>query len=492
MRALLTILTLGAAGAGYAYLQLPSAVGEPYSPQIANANAKSVDWNLIGRSKNRDARIPVKELVNRIHERARSALDEFADRHGGHSDAPGDDAFQRLRQVTQSAVFAASNPSETTGSEAAVGTARVPMPNSDELQRTAFDVAAAETRTQKPAAADPKPQPVAEVKPLEKSETAKSSQPVVVSSEKLVAANNPSEETDDQAKSEATIRPHVKPVSDRTTKSIEAKWKVVGKTTEGRPMHTMRLGDSGSRTLVIAGLNGDDPTAVRWLELLTEELRRRSDLLDNNEIIFFRAGNPDGLVRNKRNNSRGVLLNQNFPSRRFRNQSDKTFFAPPASEAETRVILDTLYSFRPRRVIHLTSTNGPSLVLYNRLAKGIAGEFEQASRLPIREFTAAQVPGSIEGFADGTLEAAVLSMRVSAENDWQKAWNKVQARIVETVAGKLNQSAIEKDVEQPDLDRSIVPPMTDDELPRRNPRRRGYEELPPPPKADSASQSAGK
>lgn len=501
MRALFTILTLGAGGVGYAYLQQASPDGEPYLSQPTAS--RSFDWNLIATAKHRDTQIPVKELVNRIHERTRSALDDFADRYSGHSDAPSDDAFQRLRQVTQSAVFAASNSSDSSGIDGhAHGSSRVPMPNSDELQRTAFDLAAEETQLKKPA--NPEPSTTVADKSTDASRKAlkaesdlvKQTLPAVTAAENRTAKKESAEKISSDEAAErplenVSIQPKVKRVSDRSTKSVDAKWKVVGKTTEGRPMHTMKLGDSGTRTFVIAGLNGDDPTAVRWLEMMTDELRRNSDLLENNEIIFFRAGNPDGLVRNKSNNSRGVPINRNFPGRRFRNNSDQPQFAAPASEVETRVILDTLYSFRPRRVIHLTATSGSPQVLFNRSAKGLATDFEQATKLPIRQFNAEQFAGSIEDFSDGTLEAAVLSMRLSVEDDWQNAWKKIQSQVVGVVTGKVAAVAVQKPNVEQDPDRSVIPP-SNEEAPRRTPRRRGYEELPPPPKFDSSRGDSAK
>ena len=198
-------------------------------------------------------------------------------------------------------------------------------------------------------------------------------------------------------------------------------------------MHSMHLGTTGVRTLVIAGLNGEDRVAVRWLEQLAQGLASQPNLTENIEVFFFRAGNPDGLVHQYKGNARGVPLNRNFPSRRFRQPVGMPQFATPASEVETRVILDP-----------------------------------------------EQNPGSIEDFADGTLEAGVLSLKVNAGRDWQQTWTRLQPQVLAAVIGRPIDS------EQPTLnlpqdpDKSAIPSASVEPI-SGNRRRRGYEELPPPP-----------
>ena len=494
----MTILTLGTASAGYVYLQQTPAAGEPYK---STATARpSFDWKLASITNCGTNRLPVKDFVNRIHEQTRSVLDDFANQHGGHSDAPVDDAFQRLRQVTQSVVTSTSNSPNSSLRDVASNPKppRVPAPNLDELQRTAFDPAAVEEpQLNQAIGGDASGRSVNQRD--ETRESFRKTATVLAQSSDQISKPNQTQDpaslvkTDDPAvlaqsaikdsnpvTTEPLKRTAAKTTSNRNPKYVAAEWKVVGKTTEGRPMHSMHLGDTGTRTLVIAGLNGDDRTGVRWLELLSEELRRRPELLTNNEVVFFRAGNPDGLTRNVRNNARGVPLNRNFPSRRYRPTPDMPGFAVPAGEVETRVMLDTLYSFRPRRVIHLSAISGRSQVLYNRAAKKIASEFERSTKLSTQLFDSEQFPGSLEDFADGTLEAAVLSMRLSAENDWQKAWTKIQLQVLSAVVGQSVESTGNGADQQQNPDWTPIPPAKEESV-RRNTVRKGYEELPAPP-----------
>lgn len=517
------------------YLQQAPAPGQPYD--AVSEPSPPRDWEQFASSKLDAAQGSAKELVNRIHEQTRSVLDKFASQHGGHSDAPNDDAFTRLKQVTQSAVVSAVNVEEMPSriDENELKAAKSVLPDFERLQRIAFG--APEESTEERAATPAEPVPEKEVQSREQLEqqaqpeaasTKSSDEALAATSNKADDANPIIADSNDsvvlskgiaQKKAEPAATPVTKPTEQKPVVAVEttkpatrnaasreavkptenakksliknvaarkenpylkAEWKVVGKTTEGRPMHSLHLGDRGTRTLIIAGLNGEDRTAVRWLEMLAEELRRRPELIDGNEFVFFRAGNPDGLVRNTRNNVRGVPIYRNFPSRRYRPMPDVPRSAVPASELETRVILDTLYSFRPRRVIHLTSTNGRSLVMYNKTAKNLAQEMERSAKLDIQPLDVEQVPGSLEDFCDGTLEAAMLSTRLSAGGDWKNAWKTFAEHELAAVVGQPIETIRGEVTEAEDPDRSPIPPPSVDSISRKK-ARRGYEELPPPP-----------
>lgn len=489
VRTLMALLTLGAACAGYVYLQQAPPPGEPYYSRPSGPTL--YDWNH-SRAKADTSRVPTKDLVYRVRERTRSALDDFASQHGGDSNAPGEDAYVRLTQVAHAVVRSSSDSDQGWNRDLNVQekSSRGRIAGLDELQRTAFDPAVEEEVVMdSPVIRDNDSQiatkpPIPPITQTDVSVVAEKSETTLKNAQSGRDGQSSLPSTDEQPKEEIPVSRVSRSGKKQTVKNAvkeranvgAPQWKVVGKTTEGQPMHSMHLGENGTRTLVIAGLNGTDRTAVRWLELLADELARQPDALKDNEVVFFRAGNPDGLLRNVSNNSRDVPLNRNFPSRRYRSTSDMPAFAVPAGEVETRVMLDTLYTFRPRRVIHLMSTTGRSQVMYNKLAGRLATEFERSSKVALFPLDAEQLPGSIEDFADGTLEAAVLSMRLSIGNDWQQAWQTLQPHVLAAVIG---QSPDDEDSTF-DPDRSPVPTANIEPVSRR-PYRRGYEELPPPP-----------
>ncbi len=265
-------------------------------------------------------------------------------------------------------------------------------------------------------------------------------------------------------------------------------WKVIGKTTEGRPLHTRRFGDSGSRTLIVAGLDGEDRIAVRWIDELADELARRPELYSSSEVLIFRAGNPDGLTHQVAENARGVLINRNFPSRRYRPLPDMSSGSGPATEAETRALLDTLYTFHPRRVIHLAATSANTKAYYNRSTRETANDLQRGSGLDVQPIDIEKYPGSLEDFADGTLEAGVLSIQLSAGNDWRRAWSKHLPMVLSAVTGRSldkhdptaqSQDELTRSAPAPAATRTPIPVSNSE--PARHKKARGYEELPAPP-----------
>ena len=493
MRTAMILMTLTSAGAGYLYLQRTPPVGDllrdvvttqrlndmsgrPARAEahatINNATTNRLDQGPAKTSKGDTTGTSTKNPANRVHQNTKSILDDFASLHGGHSDAPSEDAFQRLKQATQSFVRTASNGSEMSSREVQGDIdAGLPQAKLSALQPIAFD-----RDDDVVSQLDPSGDSISsrkhdvQVVASNLAATAKSSErDMIRSAEKKALKLEPTSNV--KRTSAVSSTDSVKPASE---------WKVIGKTTEGRKIHSMHLGNNGVRTLVIAGLDGQDRVAVRWLEEMAQELASRPDLIENNEVTFFRAGNPDGLVHQYKGNARGVPLNRNFPSRRYRQPFGLPQFAVPASEVETRVMLDTLYSFRPRRVIHLSSTSGRSQVVFNRISKPVATELERSAKITLFPFDSEQNPGSIEDFADGTLEAAVLSVKVNPGRSWQQTWTGLQPHILAAVIGRPIDSEQPKLNLPQDQDQTRIPSTSVEPI-SRNPRRRGYEELPAPP-----------
>lgn len=250
-------------------------------------------------------------------------------------------------------------------------------------------------------------------------------------------------------------------------------WKVIGKSTRGLDLHARGYGRQGFRTLVIAGLDGQDVLATRWADELAAALTTQADLLQSSEIVIIRAGNPDGLVKRSAANSRGVLINRNFPSRRYQFLTDRSAGPGPASEAETHAILETLYSFRPRRVIHLTSASGKSSVLSNRAARELAMALENQFSLDRRLIDPEQLPGSLEDFADGTLDASMITLKLSSDGGWRESWPKHQPVVLAALRGAVPLETVSKN------DGEVGARIPTAEPARK--RRMGYEELPKPP-----------
>jgi hypothetical protein len=525
VRLFLAALTVGAAGIGYALMQQAA---EP-TPDPRSASGRPLfDWQSAGdtldvatadvAAQGDEPPLVVRDTITNTRTEVASALDEFVRVNGESNDVPvptdiGAEADQPTTARANASPVAlaageqsAAKKESVADEESIVGEPTAPDATApDSIDYGSANVGSEADVNPETGAADasaavnrPNPNPIRQDEPSGESSLA-NSEPAAGSVSSPPAANEATLVTKKNGpKSEpaTTLRPN--DVASKQPKTellpggkmpgkaavFDPEWKVIGKTINGLPMHTRRFGRQGTRTLVIAGLDGLDRVATRWNDELAGELTRNRGLLITNELLLLRAGNPDGLVAKMPGNAHGVLINRNFPGRRYQFLNDKSAGPGPASEAETHAILDVLYSFRPRRVVHLTSTTGRSTVIYNRAAKGAATDLEKQFKLNGQPLDVELVPGSLEDFADGTLDAAVMTLQLNTGTDWRKAWQEHLPMLLAAIDGQIPVETVSQDElaqSSPDQVGSPIPNLEDDPAPVRK-RRRGYEELPPPPR----------
>ncbi|MBV1879479.1 MAG: succinylglutamate desuccinylase/aspartoacylase family protein [Pseudomonadales bacterium] len=131
------------------------------------------------------------------------------------------------------------------------------------------------------------------------------------------------------------------------------------------------------KILVIGGIHGDEFSSVsvivKWMKILNQQ---PSNLFD---WRFIPSANPDGLlqIKSQRQNYNGVDLNRNFPTADWQNHAlnhwqNVTHRNPrrrpgprPASEPETKWLVDQINTFAPEVIItlhapyHLVDYDGP-------------------------------------------------------------------------------------------------------------------------------------
>lgn len=499
MRLFLAALTIGAAGLACAYMQQMPA---PAAESRSQAGHQLFDWQSAGDTlasvdpvDDAQADPPLVVHDTATASEVASVLDEFV-----RTTTP---AVRAEKSEIASDVASAGGVTEsdlvpfaTTESPASIGTA---LESTDIVPADASAAANQSGPADIEVAAAPPSDAIA-------SDANRSSQGKPSINEATLVTKKPTTKSDTKAKSAEPSRsasqppsvakqPAVAPNRSKTellpggklppkVSPFDADWTVVGKSPAGLTMHTRRFGRQGTRTFVIAGLDGRDLVGARWNDELVSALMKRPELLQANEILVFRAGNPDGLTKKVSVNSRNVLINRNFPSRRYQFLTDRTAGSGPGSEAETKLIVDALSAFQPRRIVHLTSTTGTTSVQYNRAAGTVADELRTQFKLAVRPLDVELAPGSIEDYADGTLDAAVISLRLSSGADWQQAWKSHLPAVLTAVYGqnpdKLQTVSEELALSSPEPMGSKI--VVEEEPPPRVKRNTGYEELPAPPK----------
>ncbi|MBI4717196.1 MAG: DUF2817 domain-containing protein [Planctomycetes bacterium] len=179
---------------------------------------------------------------------------------------------------------------------------------------------------------------------------------------------------------------------------------VLGRSVEERPICAYVRGDSARKTvLVLGGFHGDEPKSVRLSLRFVELLRGASQAAAPGRWVVIPLVNPDGLVRRKRRNARGVDLNRNFPTKDFAPGSPRSRMfggSVPASEPETRAVLTAVRRFRPGAIVTIHSIGaGRFCNNFDGPARALAQAMARRNGYPVRGSIGYPTPGSFGTWA---------------------------------------------------------------------------------------------
>jgi len=196
-----------------------------------------------------------------------------------------------------------------------------------------------------------------------------------------------------------------------------------GRSVKGTPLFVRHLpahGEEKGRILFIGGIHGDEWAAVSLTYLWLRALLRTHGT-SGLSWLFVPTANPDGLFHrpSHRTNAHGVDLNRNFPSpdwnalahkwwTQYKRRNPRYYPGPsPASEPETRFIVQLIHSFRPDVIIslhapyNLLDYDGPEHAVPHRLG-----------HLKLRQL--GTYPGSLGRYAGEYLHIPVLTIELKS------------------------------------------------------------------------------
>jgi len=270
------------------------------------------------------------------------------------------------------------------------------------------------------------------------------------------------------------------PIGSRTASG----WVVVANSAEGRPLHMRTVGTGSAKTLVVAGLDGEDRIAVNWVDQFVQQVSQAPDTLRDYQLVFLRAANPDGLTARHLENARGVALNRNFPTTNYRPGGNPSAGAGPASEPETRAVMQVLYDLRPQRIVHLVSAASSSEAICNGVADEAANSLADLAGLEVEGFDPRKQPGSLEEFAATVLGIEVVTLRLRIGEDWRSAAVSHYPTFLSGSVPQAHRGSFAQTTRKPPrrgLDQNDEPVTATTASPVTRRQNSGYEELPPPP-----------
>ena len=182
---------------------------------------------------------------------------------------------------------------------------------------------------------------------------------------------------------------------------------ILGKSVKGKDIKGYFFGDEKSfnKTIIIGGIHGVEPQSKEVCDLYIKDAKDKP-FPDECFLVLIPALNPDGLELKTRGNANGVDLNRNFPSSTWKSipVSGNSAYYPgtkPASEPETRIIVELLnkYNFKKIIAIHTNHTiqfpNPPMINYDGEQSHELAEKLSAATGLMTHHDIGYPTPGSL-------------------------------------------------------------------------------------------------
>lgn len=199
---------------------------------------------------------------------------------------------------------------------------------------------------------------------------------------------------------------------------------------EGRPIEVLSFGEGERTILLMAGVHGDEKNGVDMVASVVERLRACDPVCLKDRIVVMPLVNPDGCEADTRRNARGIDVNRNFPTKDFVGTEDAPGGIEPASEPETRAVLDVVERFDPWLII--TIHEALDCVNYNgELAVPVAERMSACCGLEVKGDIGYPCPGSMGTYYGWERDLPVITLELPKEGDFasieRAVWEEITA-----------------------------------------------------------------
>lgn len=193
----------------------------------------------------------------------------------------------------------------------------------------------------------------------------------------------------------------------------------VGKSARGRSIQASIHGNGEKRVIVLAAIHGDEQATAVVAKALAATLQREP-LPGGPTVIIVPEVNPDGLVEGTRVNGGRVDINRNFPSTSWRSDYPDEKHYPgkePASEPETRAIINLLKHYPPDLLITLHAALG--CMNWDGPGEEIAALMARANGYALCPYLGYETPGSLGTYAgvDGRIPTVTIELRAVTDGE---------------------------------------------------------------------------
>ena len=179
-------------------------------------------------------------------------------------------------------------------------------------------------------------------------------------------------------------------------------------TKKGNYISLFGLSEDLGQTLVIGVVHGDEPQGKFLIEKYLDETIKK-------EVLFLPCLNPDGFDLKTRTNFNGVDINRNFPTQNWELTEKDSYYGgdEPASETETRFVIDIIKEYQPKSIITLHTPY--KIVNYDGPAKELAEKISDIIKYPVEASIGYPTPGSFGTYAGVERNIPVITLEMDEE-----------------------------------------------------------------------------
>lgn len=176
---------------------------------------------------------------------------------------------------------------------------------------------------------------------------------------------------------------------------------------------------SQKKTVLIIGVfHGDEPQGEFLIRKFIETKKKPC----KNRTLIIPCLNPDGKILGTRQNSNGVDLNRNFPTKNRKMTEDKHYYCgeEAASEIETRFVIEVLEEYKPDFILSLHAPY--RVVNYDGNAEIYAKQISEITGYPVEADIGYETPGSFGTYAGKERNIPTITLELPEDKTDEELW----------------------------------------------------------------------
>lgn len=202
---------------------------------------------------------------------------------------------------------------------------------------------------------------------------------------------------------------------------------LLGYSVKGVPITMHVFGTQGRAALIFGAIHGSEPNSGHLARHLLDHLLEHPESYHGRRVAVIPVTNPDGLVRTRRLNERGIDLNRNFPALNWKESPKGATFGGerPASEPESQAIIKAVELLQPDRIVSIHAiTKGRECNNYDGPGAELAEAMKAKNGYRVAKTIGYPTPGSFGSWAGIDRQIPTITLELPIDLPGADCWSK--------------------------------------------------------------------